>query len=79
MTNLATTSVEPGTSPESLMQHTDAVQLSMLSSVLNGLEGGASLMRQHAQEALHAVRSGTYTVDSVQLSRLIVREALGGQ
>lgn len=79
MTNLATTSIDPGTAPETLMQHTEAVQLSMLSSVLNGLEGGASLMRRHAQEAMHAVRSGTYVVDPIQLSRIIVREALGAQ
>jgi hypothetical protein len=55
----------------------EAGQLSKLSSVLNGLEGGASAMRRHVQEAMRAVRSGTYTIDSLQLSRRIISEAMG--
>ena len=58
-------------------QNSYGAQLSKLSSVLNGLENGASVMRRHAMQAMGAVRSGTYTVDAVQLSRRIVGEALG--
>jgi hypothetical protein len=54
----------------------DSAQLSKLSSVLNGLEGGAQVMHRQAQEAISAVRAGTYRVDPVQLSRRIVGEAL---
>jgi len=63
--------------------HTDTAtvsngaQLSKLSSVLNGLDHGASAMRRKAQELMKAVRSGTYEVDPVQLSRRIVGDALG--
>lgn len=53
------------------------VQLSRLGSVLNGLEQGASAMRRHVLQAMRAVRSGTYTVDAVQLSRRIVGETVG--
>jgi len=63
--------------PESGTQNTDGVQLSRLSSVLNGLEHGASVMRHHVQQAMGAVRAGTYKVDPVQLSRRIVGETLG--
>ncbi|MBV8819015.1 MAG: hypothetical protein JO022_11710 [Acidobacteriaceae bacterium] len=78
MTNIGTGSVSPGASPpESIMQQTEAAQLSKLSSVLNGLEGGAVLMRRHILDAMRAVRSGTYQVDAVKLSRRIVGEALG--
>jgi anti-sigma28 factor (negative regulator of flagellin synthesis) len=55
----------------------DAVQLSKLGSVLNGLENGATLMRRHVQQAMSAVRGGTYRVDPLQLSKRIVGEALG--
>ena len=54
----------------------EAIQLSLLSSVLNGLEGGARAMRRHAQEAIRAVRAGTYRVDAAKLSRLIIGEAM---
>lgn len=63
--------------PASVAQNSDGAQLSRLSSVLNGLESGASLMRRHVQQAMGAVRSGTYAVDALQLSRRIVGEALG--
>jgi hypothetical protein len=53
------------------------VQLSKLSSVLNGLENGASAIRRHVHQAMRAVRAGTYRVDPLQLSKRIVGEALG--
>ena len=55
----------------------ETFQLTRLSSVINGLENGALAMRHHAQEALNAVRAGTYSVDPKQLSQRIVGEALG--
>jgi len=58
-------------------QDSDGAQLSRLGSVLNGLENGASIMRQHVQQAMGSVRSGTYRVDASELSRRIVGEALG--
>lgn len=76
MTNLGFSSISPGISPDTLEQHADTVQLSMLSSLLNGLEAGASRMRRHAYQAMRAVQAGTYRVDAVQLSRRIVGEAL---
>lgn len=54
----------------------NSTQLSKLSSVLNGLEGGAQVMQRHIQEAIHAVAAGTYRVDPITLSRRIVGEAL---
>jgi hypothetical protein len=63
--------------PEEAMPVPDgAVQLSKLSSVLNGLEGGAQLMQRHIQDAVRAIAAGTYRVDPVQLSKRIVGEAL---
>jgi hypothetical protein len=57
--------------------NSDGAQLSRLSSVLNGLESGASAIRRHVYLAMGAVRSGTYKVDALQLSKRIVGEALG--
>jgi len=62
-----------GSSPQS----SDGAQLSKLSSVLNGLENGASAIRRHVYQAMSAVRDGSYNVDSLQLSKRIVGEALG--
>jgi hypothetical protein len=62
--------------PQGASDANDSLQLSKLSSVLNGLEGGAQLMQRHAQETLLAIRAGTYRVDPMQLSRRIVGEAL---
>jgi hypothetical protein len=62
----------PGSLPSS-----EGVQLSKLSSVLNGLENGASAIRRHVHQAMSAVRAGTYQVDPLQLSKRIVGEALG--
>lgn len=78
MTDVVKANTNTGMSaPDPATHNPDAFQLSRLSSVLNGLESGASAMRRHAQEAMRAVRSGTYKVDPVQLSRRIVGEALG--
>ena len=54
----------------------DSIQLSKLSSVLNGLESGAQLMQRHVNDTLSAIQAGTYRVDPLQLSRRIVGEAL---
>lgn len=54
----------------------EGMQLSNLSSVLNGLDGGARLMQRQMHETLRALRAGTYQVDSIQLSRRIIGEAL---
>lgn len=62
--------------PEDSFLAQDTAQLSKLSSILNGLEGGAQIMQRHVQEARVAVKAGTYSVDPVQLSRRIVGEAL---
>ncbi|MGI8959469.1 MAG: hypothetical protein ACR2IV_06880 [Bryobacteraceae bacterium] len=51
-------------------------QLSKLSSVLNGLEQGASAMRRQAQQLMRAVQSDTYEVDPIKLSRRIIGDAL---
>ncbi len=70
--------VDPETSAsESTVQSTDGLQLSRLSSVLNGLENGACAMRRHVLQAMRAVQSGTYKVDPVQLSCRIVSETMG--
>ncbi|MBV9760325.1 MAG: hypothetical protein JO340_07175 [Acidobacteriaceae bacterium] len=54
----------------------DGAQLSALSSVLNGLESGASAIRRHVYQAMEAVQSGAYSVDPMQLSKRIIGEAL---
>jgi hypothetical protein len=60
-----------------LSENGDRAQLSKLSSVLNGLENGATMMRRQVQQAMYAVRGGTYQIDPLQLSKRIVGEALG--
>lgn len=62
---------------DAAIHNAETFQLTRLSSVINGLENGATAMRRHAQEAMKAVRSGTYAVDPKQLSQRIVGEALG--
>ncbi len=52
------------------------MQLTKLSSVLNGLEQGASAMRHHAVQAKRAVQSGTYTIDASAVSRSIIGECV---
>jgi hypothetical protein len=54
----------------------ESIQLSNLSSVLNGLDGGARLMQEQLHKTLRAIQTGTYCVDSIQLSRRIIGEAL---
>jgi hypothetical protein len=54
----------------------DGAQLSKLSSVLNGLEFGAQVMQRNVQEAVRAVKAGTYRVDAMLLSKRIVGEAM---
>jgi anti-sigma28 factor (negative regulator of flagellin synthesis) len=54
----------------------DVAQLSKLSSVLNGLEHGACAMRRRARQLMRAVRSGTYKVDPLKLSRRIIGDTL---
>ena len=54
----------------------DDFQLTKLSSVLNGLRKGASVMRAQFVQAMNAVKSGTYQVDPMQVSRRIVGDSL---
>jgi hypothetical protein len=54
----------------------DDSQLTKLSSVINGLKRGASVMRTQATQAMNAVRSGSYQVDPLQVSRRIVSDSL---
>ena len=78
MTDVVQANTKTGMSNNETVAHNaETFQLTRLSSVINGLENGATAMRRHAQEAMHAVRSGTYAVDSKQLSQRIVGEALG--
>jgi hypothetical protein len=63
--------------PSGVAENSDGAQLSKLSSVLNGLDNGAARMRTHLQQAMGAVRSGSYRVDALKLSRRIVGEAMG--
>ena len=58
------------------LEATESLQLSKLSSVLNGLEGGAQLIHRHIQETMRTIRAGTYRIDPLQLSHRIIREAL---
>jgi anti-sigma28 factor (negative regulator of flagellin synthesis) len=53
------------------------IQLTKLSSVLNGLEHGASAMRAQVMYLMTAVKSGSYNVDPSQLSRRIIADCMG--
>ncbi|MGA8025957.1 MAG: hypothetical protein WB992_02350 [Bryobacteraceae bacterium] len=78
MSNIKSRNIEKTAEPpDTTAETTQAVQLSRLSSILNGLESGASAMHRHLQHAMSAVRSGTYKVDPLQLSRRIVGDAVG--
>jgi len=57
----------------------DDLQLTKLSGVLNGLKKGASAMRAQVAQVMTSVRSGTYQVDSMQVSRSIVGESLASR
>lgn len=54
----------------------DGVQLSHLSSVLNGLAAGASADAKHISTLSALFKAGAYKVDSVQVSQRIVDDAL---
>lgn len=51
-------------------------QLTRLSAVLNGLQANASANRTQYVQTLNKVKSGTYQVDSADVSRSIVEDAL---
>jgi hypothetical protein len=57
----------------------DDLQLTKLSSVLNSLKNGASAMRSQVAHVMTSVRSGTYQVDPIQVSRSIVGESLASR
>ena len=77
MSDIKMSDVEKNTAPDTTAETAQTVQLSRLSSILNGLESGASAMRRHVQQAMSAVRSGSYKVDPLQLSRRIIGETVG--
>ena len=54
----------------------DASQFTKLSSVLNGLKRGATAMRAQVTQAMTAVKSGSYHVDPIAVSRSIVSDSL---
>lgn len=54
----------------------ERAQLFQLSSVLNGLESGASAMRKQALQVMWMVRQGSYHVDPAQLSSRIIGDAM---
>lgn len=57
----------------------DDLQLTKLSGVLNSLKKGASVMRSQVAQAMTSVRTGTYNVDPLQVSRSIVGESLASR
>lgn len=57
----------------------DDLQLTKLSGVLNSLKKGASAMRSQVAQVMSSVRSGTYEVDPMQVSRSIVGESLASR
>jgi hypothetical protein len=54
----------------------DDLQLTRLSTVLNGLKKGASAVRTQVSQVMGAVRSGSYQVDALAVSRSIVGDSL---
>ena len=52
------------------------MQLTKLSTVLNSLKKGASAMRNQVTQVMGAVRSGSYQVDAIAVSRSIVGDSL---
>ena len=71
--NQTTGSASEAASPQ------DEMQLTKLSSVLNSLKKGASAMRSQVAQVMASVRSGTYEVDPIQVSRSIVGESLASR
>ena len=54
----------------------DGIALSKLSSVLNGLEMGATAGKRRLEQVMNSVRSGAYKVNPLAVSRRIIDEAL---
>jgi hypothetical protein len=52
-------------------------QLTKLSSILNGLQLGATQIRSQYLNAASQVKAGTYQVDPLEISRSIVSDLLG--
>ncbi len=72
--NLATgQGSRPGSSTE---EYADGVQLSRLSSVLNGLAAGAAAGAERISSLSALVQSGAYQVRPVQLSQRMIDDAL---
>ena len=55
------------------------VQLTRLSSVLNSLQTNAAQTRAQYVQADSKVKSGTYTIDPLEVSRSIVQDLLTKQ
>ncbi len=60
--------------PEHVSSNADS--LSRLSSVLKGLNRGATAIYFHISGAPAAVKAGTYQVDPLRLSQRIIRDCL---
>ncbi len=65
-----------GTTSATLEMPQDDMQLTKLSTVLNGLKKGATVMRNQVTQVMGAVRSGSYQVDALAVSRSIVGDSL---
>jgi anti-sigma28 factor (negative regulator of flagellin synthesis) len=57
----------------------DDMQLTKLGGVLNSLKKGATAMRSQVAQVMTSVRSGTYQIDPMQVSRSIVGESLASR
>lgn len=77
---VATTRSGAETTNASLLQESstpqDALQFTKLSSALSSLKKSSSVMRSQATQVMSSVRSGTYQIDPMQVSRSIVGESL---
>ena len=73
---LKTTEANTSTATPSPDGPQDELQLTKFSGVLSSLKKGASSMRSQLTQVMAAVQSGTYEVDSLQVSRNIVAESL---
>jgi anti-sigma28 factor (negative regulator of flagellin synthesis) len=76
----------PASSPQRSVQSDEAqtstplqAQLTRLSSVLNGLQSNAALSRAQYVQAYNKVKSGSYNVDALEVSRSIVEDMLTKQ
>ena len=78
----AKTSTEAAAASSSLPESNapqDDLQLTKLGGVLNSLKKGATVMRGQVAQVMTSVRSGTYQVDPIQVSRSIVGESLASR